>query len=92
MMAFLSDRQWSVVMMRNTSKISNYVQIILFFKLLDPILTTPLEQQVDWNAKWKEVVDDGRAAFDQARERLYPLVPIRPTHPSLNLDKHIGLF
>ncbi|KFY84254.1 hypothetical protein V500_09468 [Pseudogymnoascus sp. VKM F-4518 (FW-2643)] len=91
-MAFLPDRQWSFVMMGNTSRTSNYVQMMLYFRLLDRLLETPLDEQVDWNARWKKVVGERRGAFARARERLYPFVPIKPTPPSLPLDKYAGSY
>ncbi|KFX90569.1 hypothetical protein O988_08131 [Pseudogymnoascus sp. VKM F-3808] len=91
-MAYLPDRQWSFVMMGNTSKTSNYVQMMLYFRLLDRLLETPLEERVDWNARWKRVVGERREANAGARERLYPFVPIKPTPPSLPLDKYAGSY
>lgn len=91
-MAFLPDRQWSFVMMGNTSRTSNYVQIVLFFRLLDQLLKTPLEEQVDWNARLKGVVGERREAAAQARDRLYPSVPAKPTPPSLSLDQYAGSY
>jgi CubicO group peptidase (beta-lactamase class C family) len=91
-MAFLPDRQWSFVMMGNTAKTSNYVQTILNFKLLDKLLGTPREEQVDWNARLKEMVHKRRAASAEARERLYPSAPSKPIPMSLPLDKYAGFY
>jgi hypothetical protein len=91
-MAFLPERQWGFVMMGNTSKTSNYVQMVLYFRLLDQLLGTPLDERVDWNARWKKVVAERREAFAKARERLYPSVPVKLTPPSLPLDKYAGSY
>ncbi|KFZ01906.1 hypothetical protein V501_09731 [Pseudogymnoascus sp. VKM F-4519 (FW-2642)] len=91
-MAFLPERQWGFAMMGNTSRTSNYVQMVLYFRLLDQLLGTPLDERVDWNARWKKVVAERREAFAQARERLYPYVPVKPTPPSLPLNKYAGSY
>ncbi|KFY59746.1 hypothetical protein V496_05555 [Pseudogymnoascus sp. VKM F-4515 (FW-2607)] len=92
MMAFLPDRQWSFAMMGNTSKTSNYVQMMLYFRLLDQLLGTPEDERVDWNARWKGVVSERREVSARARERLYPSVPVKPMPPSLPLDKYSGSY
>ncbi|KFY12650.1 hypothetical protein V492_03758 [Pseudogymnoascus sp. VKM F-4246] len=92
MMAYLPDRQWSFVMMGNTSKTSNYVMMMLYFRLLDQLLGTPEDEWVDWDARWKKVVGDRRDAVVRAKERLYPSVPQKPIPPSLPLDKYAGSY
>ena len=91
-MAFLPDRQWSFVMMGNTSQTSNYVQMMLYFRLLDQLLETPSREQIDWNARWKGVVDGRRDAFVRARERLYPFLHVKPNPLSLPLEKYAGSY
>jgi CubicO group peptidase (beta-lactamase class C family) len=91
-MAFLPDRQWGFAMMGNTSRTSNYVQVILYFKLLDQLLDTPLEKQVDWSARMKGVVEQRREAAKQSRERLYPSLPANPMPLSLPLKAYVGSY
>lgn len=91
-MAFLPDRQWGFAMMGNTSKTSNYVQMALYFRLLDQLLGTPEVERVDWDARWKDVVSERRGDIAQAREQLYPFVPVKPAPPSLLLGKYAGSY
>lgn len=91
-MAFLPDRQWGFAMMGNTSKTSNYVQMALYFRLLDQLLGTPEVERVDWDARWKDVVSARRGDIAQAREQLYPFVPVKPAPPSLPLGKYAGSY
>jgi CubicO group peptidase (beta-lactamase class C family) len=91
-MAFLPNKQWGVAMMGNTSQTSNYVQMMLWFRLLDQLLKTQPEEQVDWNVKWNERVRKRREANARPRERLYPFLPINPTPPSLLLGQYAGSY
>lgn len=91
-MAFLPDRQWGFAMMGNTSKTSNYVQIVLCFKLLDKLLHTLLEEQVDWTARWKGIIEERRAAAEHSRERLYPSLPTSLIPLSRPLEEYAGFF
>jgi hypothetical protein len=66
--------------------------MIVYFRLLDQLLKTPPEEEVDWNTRRKEVVKGRRKAFVRARERLYPFLPFKPIPLSLLLERYTGSY
>lgn len=91
-MAFVPERQYGFVMMGNTSKTSNYVQIIAYFHLLDELLDTPQPERVDWNLRLQEMVSERRRKYSHAKSTLYQSIPRPIIPPSLPLEKYAGSY
>ncbi|KAI9742541.1 MAG: hypothetical protein M1818_003681 [Claussenomyces sp. TS43310] len=91
-MAYLPNRQWGFAMVGNTSKTSNYVQVILYFFLLDELLGILLAERTDWDAWWKGVINERRQNLANSRQRLYPSVPAKSIAPSLALEEYTGSY
>lgn len=91
-MAYLPDRQWGVVMMGNTIRTSNYVQVILSMYLLDELVGTPLSERVDWGGVLRSHIEESRGWFANARERLYPSLPDPVIPSALRVEEYAGRY
>jgi hypothetical protein len=58
-------------MMGNTSRTSNYVQIIGYFHLLDELLNTLETERVDWNLRLQKMGSERRRKYSRAKSTLY---------------------
>jgi hypothetical protein len=91
-MAFIPGRQWGFVMMGNTSRTSNYVQIIAYFHLLDELLNTLETEKVDWNLRLQKVASERRREYLRAKSTLYQSIPQPVLPPSLPLETYAGSY
>lgn len=91
-MMYLPDLQWGVVMLGNTSGTSNMVQTMLYMRLLDDLLNTPVGDRVDWDSELKERRNRSRHGNAHALSRLYPDLPSPTSPPSLPLETLAGRY
>ncbi|KAB8067234.1 beta-lactamase/transpeptidase-like protein [Aspergillus leporis] len=91
-MMYLPARQWGLVMAGNTTLTSNIVQVVLYMHLLDEILRVPPSERVDWSRLIRERRILRREQQNNARQRLYPQLPVVQLPPTLAVKEYAGLY
>lgn len=91
-MAFLPERQWGFTLMGNTLGTSNWVQVVLYSRLLDDLLGVPLEERIDWSSRLSALRQQNRKENACSIQRLYSHLPDPPLSKTLPLGKYAGKY